>query len=140
MKLLTALFDRMGFLAELGTRAAIGVIFVQAGWGKFQNLGQVTGFFAGLGIPAPGLMTPFVAGVELIGGALLLIGFMTRLAAAPLIITMVVAQWTAHMDDVKQFTDIFQQKAVLIGLLLLWMLTHGPGRFSADAIWEVRRK
>jgi hypothetical protein len=49
------------------------------------------GRFAGIGIPWPEVMGPFVGWVEMVCGALILLGLFTRLAAVPLIITMVVA-------------------------------------------------
>ena len=36
-------------------------------------------------------MTPFVSGVEFVGGLLLLFGLFTRIAAVPLVIVMIVA-------------------------------------------------
>jgi uncharacterized membrane protein YphA (DoxX/SURF4 family) len=47
--------------------------------------------FLKIGIPAPELMGPCVGGVEIVCGALLLVGLLARLAAVPLIINMLVA-------------------------------------------------
>jgi putative oxidoreductase len=41
-----------------------GSQFAQTGWGKFHNLGKVTGFFTTLGIPLPGPTAHFIAGLE----------------------------------------------------------------------------
>jgi uncharacterized membrane protein YphA (DoxX/SURF4 family) len=49
------------------------------------------GRFANIGIPFPELMGPFVGVVEITCGVLIIFGFLTRLAAIPLIIIMVVA-------------------------------------------------
>ena len=49
------------------------------------------GRFANIGIPFPEVMGPFVGTVELVCGALIIVGFFTRLAAIPLIVIMVVA-------------------------------------------------
>jgi uncharacterized membrane protein YphA (DoxX/SURF4 family) len=49
------------------------------------------GRFTKIGIPAPEVMAPFVGVVEIVCGALILIGLLTRLAAIPLIINMLVA-------------------------------------------------
>jgi uncharacterized membrane protein YphA (DoxX/SURF4 family) len=49
------------------------------------------GRFAGIGIPFPDLMGPFVGVVETICGSLIILGLFTRLAAVPLIIIMIVA-------------------------------------------------
>ena len=49
------------------------------------------GRFANIGIPFPELMGPFVGCVEILCGALIIAGLLTRLAAIPLIVIMVVA-------------------------------------------------
>ena len=49
------------------------------------------GRFAKIGIPLPDLMGPFVGVVEIICGSLIIIGLLTRLAAVPLVIIMIVA-------------------------------------------------
>src|SRR3974390_1109 len=49
------------------------------------------GRFARVGLPFPDLMGPFVGVVEIVCGALIIVGLLTRLAAIPLIIIMVVA-------------------------------------------------
>ena len=49
------------------------------------------GRFANIGIPYPEVMGPFVGIVEIIGGALIILGLFTRLAAIPLIVIMIVA-------------------------------------------------
>src|ERR1019366_10177019 len=49
------------------------------------------GRFANIGIPYPDLMGPFVGTVEMVCGALIILGLVTRLAAVPLIVTMIVA-------------------------------------------------
>jgi uncharacterized membrane protein YphA (DoxX/SURF4 family) len=73
-------------------RVAVGVVFTSEGIQKFlypDALG--VGRFAKIGIPAPEVMGPFVGVVETVGGLLILVGFLTRLAAVPLIINMLVA-------------------------------------------------
>lgn len=73
-------------------RLMAGGMFVWEGVMKFvfpATLG--VGRFTNLGIPAPELMSTFVGMVEIVGGTLLLLGFLTRLAAVPLIIDIVVA-------------------------------------------------
>ena len=49
------------------------------------------GRFANIGIPHPNLMGPFVGMIETICGALIILGLLTRLAAIPLIVIMIVA-------------------------------------------------
>ena len=78
--------------ALLLLRLAIAFVFVTEGIQKFldpEALG--VGRFMKIGIPYPDISAPFVGGVEIIGGALVLIGLYTRLAAFALVIDMVVA-------------------------------------------------
>lgn len=122
-------------LPGLASRFTIGYIFVQSGWGKWHHLDKVTAFFASLHIPAPQLQAPFVASVELICGALVLIGLFTRLAAIPLIGTMGVAILTAKMKDVADLGDFFSLSEYLFIVLLLWLIIKGPGAASVDYFW-----
>ena len=73
-------------------RAAIGFVFITEGIQKFLDPDTLcVGRFAKIGIPSPGLAAPFVGGVEIVCGALVLIGLLARLGAFALMIDMVVA-------------------------------------------------
>jgi putative oxidoreductase len=73
-------------------RIVVGAVFLSEGIQKFLYPAEnAAGRFARIGIPAPDVMGPFVCLVEVVCGALILIGFLTRLAAIPLIINMLVA-------------------------------------------------
>ena len=73
-------------------RLMVGGIFLSEGIQKFlfPNENGV-GRFVKIGIPAPEVTAPFVAVVEIVCGALILVGLLTRLAAVPLIVDMLVA-------------------------------------------------
>src|SRR4051812_37399468 len=81
--------------ALLLVRISVGVVFAMTGWGKLHHLEDIIEFFRSLGIPYPELQAPLVAGLELVGGSLLVVGFCSRLVSVPLIGTMVVAMVTA---------------------------------------------
>lgn len=73
-------------------RLMVGWVFLSEGIQKFlypDLLGA--GRFARIGIPWPHLSGPFVGAVEVIGGALVLLGLFTRLAALILLIDISVA-------------------------------------------------
>ncbi len=68
-------------------RFIIGLVFLVEGILKFQYPEELgAGRFEKIGIPAPQVMAPFVGGVEMLFGTLLILGLLTRLAAIPLII------------------------------------------------------
>src|SRR5437867_11104184 len=73
-------------------RFVVGAVFLSEGIQKFLFAAENgVGRFARIGIPAPEIMAPFVGVAEIACGALTLIGLITRLAAIPLIIDMLVA-------------------------------------------------
>ena len=73
-------------------RIAIAFVFVTEGVQKFLDpelFGAAR--FAKIGIPYPDIMGPFVGGIEIACGALVLIGLLTRLSAFALVVDMLVA-------------------------------------------------
>ena len=88
----TRLLDSHAPSATLLIRIATGVVFLSEGIQKFLYADALgAGRFAKIGIPAPEVMGPFVGIVEIVAGALLLLGLLTRLAALPLVVDMLVA-------------------------------------------------
>src|SRR5271157_633871 len=79
-------------------RILVGWVFLSEGIQKFlfpEALG--VGRFIRIGIPAPHFMAPFVGAVEIVCGSLILAGLLTRLAAIPLLITILVALYTTKI-------------------------------------------
>ena len=125
--------------AVLLVRLATGSVFLSEGIQKFlfpATLG--VGRFAWIGIPNPRFMAPFVGTVETVCGALLVLGLLTRLAALPLVIDMVVAlletkfpYWLNH-----GFWAAAHESRVDVAMLLgsLFLLAVGPGPLSLDAL------
>ena len=73
-------------------RLAVATVFVSEGVQKFLFPAATgAGRFAKIGIPAPELMGPFIGVVEIVCGALVLVGLFTRLAALLLMANMTVA-------------------------------------------------
>jgi putative oxidoreductase len=108
-------------------------LFLIAGYNAFKSLGQMTGYFGRLGIPLPGIMTPFVAGFEIIVGALVAIGLFTRPAALALAILVVFAALIAHTNfsDGNQVNHFLKCLGIIGGCLALMVV--GPGAYSVDA-------
>ncbi len=73
-------------------RILVGSVFLSEGIQKFLFPAELgAGRFAKIGIPAPDIIGPFVGGCEVVCGALLIIGLLTRLAAIVLLIDISVA-------------------------------------------------
>jgi uncharacterized membrane protein YphA (DoxX/SURF4 family) len=73
-------------------RLMVGAVFLSEGIQKFLFPAALgVGRFATIGIPAPDVMAPFVGAVEITGGLVIILGLLTRLAAVPLLIDILVA-------------------------------------------------
>jgi putative oxidoreductase len=120
------------WLAPLAVRITVGVVFMGTGWTKLQNLPGIVRNFAALGIPAPEIVTPFVSGVEFVGGILLLVGLLTRFAAVPLMIVMVVAIISAKLGDVDGLETLLGFEEVSYFVMFAWLAVAGPGPVSLD--------
>ena len=135
--------------ATVLVRLAIGFVFITEGVQKFlypEALG--IGRFAKIGIPSPEMTAPFVGVVEIVAGALVLIGLLTRLGAFALLIDMIVAiastkipillghgYWrfadpSAHPGFWAMAHEARTDLAMLLGCALL--VAVGPGTMSID--------
>jgi putative oxidoreductase len=128
----------LDWLPPLVARLTLGWVFARSGWGKLHNLPQVIQFFTDLGIPAAHLQAPMVASLELACGVLILLGLLTRLAALPLIGTMVVALLTAQREQIHGPGDLFGLVEFLYIALLLWLGQAGAGKLSLDNLLSRR--
>jgi putative oxidoreductase len=114
-------------------RLLIAALFLIAGYNAFKSLGQMTGYFGRLGIPMPQIMTPFVAGFEIVAGALVAVGLFTRPASLALAILVVFAALIAHTNfsDGNQVNHFLKCLGIIGGCLALMVV--GPGAYSVDA-------
>ncbi len=129
---------RLDGLGPLFARFVTGWVFLWTGWGKLTHLPLVTENFANWGIPAPGVLAPFVSGVEFFGGILLLAGLMTRISAGALGVVMIVAVKSAQWDSVESLQDLLGLEEVLYLALFVWLAAAGAGRISVDHLLERR--
>lgn len=82
-------------------RVILGVVFFAHGWQKVvtNGLSGTAGAFEKMGVPAPTLSAWFAGLAELLGGALLIVGFAVPIVAIVLIIDMLGAIFTVHIDS-----------------------------------------
>ena len=130
----------LSWLAPLFARITVGWVFLWSGWGKLNNLPQVIDNFTGWGIPQPHLLAPFVSGVEFFGGLFLLLGFLTRISAGALGITMIVAIRSAKWAEVDSLETLLGFDEFEYLALFLWLAIAGAGAVSVDAWFERRLK
>ena len=122
----------------LAVRLYWGFQFAQTGWGKLHNLMKITGFFASLNIPFPAFNAHFVAGLEFIGGILLMLGLFSRPIALLLAGNMLVAYWTADREALASiFSDpgkFYVADPYTFLFASLMVLIFGAGFLALDTL------
>ena len=111
-------------------RLAVGGMMLTHGWPKLQRLFQTPDQFAdplGLG---PELSLGLAVLAEVVCAVLIVFGVATRLAAVPLLATMLVAASIVHGADPFGKKEL----ALLYGAGALTLMLTGAGRLSVDAL------
>ncbi len=130
--------------AAILIRLMVGGVFLSEGIQKFlfpDALG--VGRFAKIGIPAPHFFAPFVGVVEIVGGSLLILGLLTRLAAIALLINISVAILTTKVPMLFKsglWATLHEARtdySMFLGLLFL--LITGAGSFALDTFLSRKR-
>lgn len=83
-------------------RVVLGIIFLVHGWDKLfgaAGVEGVAGLLATERFPAPDALAWLVAIVELLGGLLMLVGWLTRWVAGVLFLEMLVALFAVHAEN-----------------------------------------
>jgi putative oxidoreductase len=122
------------WLAPLFARITVGWVFLLSGWGKLNNLPQITENFISWGIPFPHFFTPLTSGIEFFGGLFLLLGLLTRISAGALGVVMIVAIKSAKWGDVDSLETLLGFDEFEYLALFLWLAIAGPGPLSLDAL------
>jgi putative oxidoreductase len=122
-------------------RIVTGVVFVMHGVQKLFIIGipQVVGFFGQAGIPYPRFFAIVVSLVELFGGAALVLGVATRVAAALLAIDMAVAILKVHLKN-GFFLPMGFEFALSMFAANFCLLLAGGGAASVDGLVRNRRQ
>jgi putative oxidoreductase len=112
-------------------RVLVGIYFINHGKELF-NAKAMEGFASylenDLHFPMPLLMAYLRTGAELFGGIMLLLGLFTRLGAFLIMITMLVATFTAAKGDIFGEGEI----TFLYAIACLAIIFIGAGKYSFD--------
>jgi putative oxidoreductase len=123
--------------AALIGRTLLASIFVASGFTKLVAASDVRDVLIAHYLPtSPALGTALVVGsalLELLGAALLLLGYRTRWAVALLVVALIPATFVYHfsMGEENQIVHLLKNLSILGGLILVW--AFGPGDLSLDA-------
>jgi putative oxidoreductase len=126
--------NRFRWLAPLLVRLFFGYFWLETGWAKIHNLDGFVERFVNWGIPFPAFSAPLSAWAEFLGGAFIMLGFLTRLTSLALSVNMIVAIVLVVLPQVGGFDDFVELDEFLYILIFLWFVMAGPGPVSADML------
>ena len=137
-------------------RVMAGAVFFWEGILKFVYTNQGVGRFTKLGIPFPGPTAHFIAILEIVGGLLLIAGFLTRVIAVPFVAEMIVAILSTKISlflgtsplplppappQVGAWAVLHEIRSDYAQIMsVMFLMIAGPGPWSVDAILARARK
>ena len=107
---------------------------------KWGNISGIAEWFAGMGIPFPGLNAYLAASTEMAAVILLPLGLATRFISIPLLFTMVVAIVTVHLGNGFEAGNNGFEIPLYYLIMLTVLLFTGPGKFSIDNLLSKKIK
>lgn len=127
--------SRAAFLVRL----AVGLIFFTQGLLKYIDPNMGVNRFTKIGFAHPAFTAHFVGAFEIVCGALVLVGLMTRIAVIPLLVVICTAIGTTKLPELFRtgqgfwfmVSDARTDFSMLMSLLFL--LIAGAGAWSIDA-------
>jgi uncharacterized membrane protein YphA (DoxX/SURF4 family) len=129
--------------AVILVRLLVGAVFLSEGVQKFLFPAALgVGRFAKIGLPSPAALAPLVGTFEIVCGALVIVGLLTRLAAIPLLTIISVAIWATKLPmlSTQGFWAMAHEARTdwCMWLGALFIILVGAGPWSVDG-WRLGR-
>ena len=130
MKTINQLIISNSNYAAPAGRVLIAFMFVMSGLNKMNNYSNTAGWMDAMGVP--GSLLPIVIVLEVLGGAAIMIGWQTRIAAILFAAFSIMSAAIFHADFSDQNQMIHFMKNVSIAGGFLFLIVHGAGTYSMD--------
>jgi putative oxidoreductase len=120
--------------ALLVARLLLGVVLIAHGWQKVvtNGLGATAEGFGRMGVPLAPVSAGYAGIVELVGGALILVGAATAVVGVLVVLDMLGAALLVHIGNGVMASDGGWELVGVIGALALVLAAVGAGRYSVD--------
>ena len=123
------IISNSNYVAPAG-RVLIAFMFVMSGLNKMNNYSNTVGWMEAMGVP--GNLLPLVIVLEVLGGAAIMIGWQTRIAAILFSAFSVMSAAIFHADFSDQNQMIHFMKNVSIAGGFLFLIVQGAGTYALD--------
>lgn len=132
------MFDALKNPLALAGRLLLASLFLPAGIGKLTSFAGTIAYISSAGLPMPALAATVALIVEIGGGAALITGAGTRIAALVLALFTLVASFVFHAywavpADQQYVTQLLFFKNIAVAGGLLTLAAWGAGTWSIDA-------
>lgn len=129
-------------IALLLLRLVLGATLIAHGVQKFTvtTIAGVEEMFAGLGVPAAAIAAPAIASIEIVAGALLVIGLVTRIAAVAAAAVALGALFLVHGSSGFFAGDGGYEFVLLLAVVGIALALTGAGAYSVDARMRPSRR
>jgi putative oxidoreductase len=117
---------------ELSIRLVAGLSFVPHGYPKLLDPSASAAFFEDSGFEPGRLWAILVGLTEVLGGLMLAVGLLTRLACVPILIFLAMAI-TYHWEFGFAWNNRGFEYPLFWAIVVLHFFVHGGGRYSLDA-------
>jgi len=128
------LYDSLSRLSYPLIRFIAGAALIPHGWGKIVQGGAsgTAQFMSKLGLEPALALAYYIGLLELVGGFLLAMGFLTRLWAIQVVGFMAVAAFYVHWSNGYMWTNAGYEYPLFWGIVALAILFRGGGELSVD--------
>jgi putative oxidoreductase len=121
----------MKMYAPLIGRILVGLLFLIAGIEKFLNVQGTAQYITSAGLPFPSYLAQAAGSLEILCGALLILGFKTRYAAGVLAVYTIAVNGIFHTEVMGAQQMAFLKDMAIAGGLL-YIATYGSQVYSLD--------
>lgn len=125
-------------LTALFLRLALGIVFINAGWMKFNNMDMTLAGFKSFGLPE--FLAYYVTFIEIFGGVLLLLGVFVRYLGILFAINMLTAMVLVHWSHGFSVANFGYEYVLVLMLCSMALVTIGSGRYSLVHIHDLKKK